>query len=158
MAFQLFLKCHSGLKTIEVDENISVNEFYEDIKNIDSLSSQQFYLIGNCKNLSKIKGPLFNYVSPSSTIEVIYKIMGGIDFQHREGSKIGSGGMLSESQAALERKERLRKLALETIDISKDPYFMRNHLGTFECKLCLTLHKNEGNYLAHTQGKRHQVH
>ena len=33
---------------------------------------------------------------------------------------------------------------------------MRNHLGTYECKLCLTLHNNEGNYLAHTQGKRHQ--
>jgi len=82
--------------------------------------------------------------------------MSGIDFQHREGSKIGSGGQLSESQAAIERRERLRKLALETIDISKDPYFMRNHLGSYECKLCLTLHTNEGNYLAHTQGKRHQ--
>lgn len=27
---------------------------------------------------------------------------------------------------------------------------------SYECKLCLTLHNNEGNYLAHTQGKRHQ--
>ncbi len=26
----------------------------------------------------------------------------------------------------------------------------------YECRLCLTLHNNEGNYLAHTQGKRHQ--
>ena len=32
---------------------------------------------------------------------------------------------------------------------------MRNHLGSFECKLCLTLHNNEGNYIAHTQGKKH---
>lgn len=92
-----------------------------------------------------------------TTLEMKMRILGGIDFQHREGSKIGSGGMQSESQAALERRERLRKLALESIDISKDPYFMKNHLGTFECKLCLTLHKNEGNYLAHTQGKRHQA-
>jgi splicing factor 3A subunit 2 len=83
-------------------------------------------------------------------------LVGGIDFQHREGGKTGSGGQLSESQAALERKERLRRLALETIDITKDPYFFKNHLGTFECKLCLTMHPNEGNYLAHTQGKRHQ--
>lgn len=89
-------------------------------------------------------------------LEMTLSVSGGIDFQHREGGKTGSGGQLSEAQAALERKERLRKLALETIDISKDPYFMRNHLGTFECKLCLTLHPNEGNYLAHTQGKRHQ--
>jgi splicing factor 3A subunit 2 len=33
---------------------------------------------------------------------------------------------------------------------------MKNHLGSFECKLCLTLHTTEGNYLSHTQGKRHQ--
>ena len=46
---------------------------------------------------------------------------------------------------------------METVDLSKDPYFMMNHLGTFECKLCLTLHNTEGNYLAHTQGKRHQT-
>ena len=56
----------------------------------------------------------------------------------------------------MDRRERLRRLALETIDLSKDPYFMRNHLGTYECRLCLTVHTNEGNYLAHTQGKKHQ--
>lgn len=33
---------------------------------------------------------------------------------------------------------------------------MKNHLGSYECKLCLTLHNNEGSYLAHTQGKKHQ--
>lgn len=52
---------------------------------------------------------------------------------------------------AIDRKERLRRLALETIDLAKDPYYMRNHLGQIECRLCLTLHPNEGNYLAHTQ-------
>ena len=26
-----------------------------------------------------------------------------------------------------------------------------------ECRLCLTLHVNEGSYLAHTQGKKHQT-
>jgi splicing factor 3A subunit 2 len=57
---------------------------------------------------------------------------------------------------AVDRRERLRRLAMETIDLAKDPYFMRNHLGSYECKLCLTCHTNEGNYLAHTQGKRHQ--
>jgi splicing factor 3A subunit 2 len=45
---------------------------------------------------------------------------------------------------------------LEVIDVAKDPYLMQNHLGQYECRLCLTLHTNEGNYLAHTQGKRHQ--
>jgi splicing factor 3A subunit 2 len=72
------------------------------------------------------------------------------------GGKTGSGRQASESQENQMRRERLRKLALETVDLNKDPYFMRNHLGTYECKLCLTIHTNEGNYLAHTQGKRHQ--
>lgn len=45
---------------------------------------------------------------------------------------------------------------MEIIDLAKDPYFMKNHLGQYECRLCLTLHLTEGNYLAHTQGKRHQ--
>lgn len=79
-----------------------------------------------------------------------------MDFQNRVGSKPGSGGVQSSEQANIDRRERLRKLALETVDLNKDPYFMKNHLGTFECKLCLTLHNTEGNYLAHTQGKRHQ--
>lgn len=80
-----------------------------------------------------------------------------MDYQHREGGKTGSGGLLSESEANVARRERLRKLAMESIDLSKDPYFMKNHLGTYECRLCLTLHNNEGSYLSHTQGKKHQA-
>ncbi|XP_065313632.1 splicing factor 3A subunit 2-like isoform X2 [Gordionus sp. m RMFG-2023] len=79
-----------------------------------------------------------------------------MDYQHRPGAKTGSGGVASWSETNKDRRERLRQLALETIDLSKDPYFMKNHLGTYECKLCLTLHNNEGSYLAHTQGKKHQ--
>jgi splicing factor 3A subunit 2 len=79
-----------------------------------------------------------------------------MDFQNRAGGKTGGGGVASFSDANADRRERLRQLALETIDLNKDPYFMRNHLGGYECKLCLTLHTNEGSYLAHTQGKKHQ--
>lgn len=79
-----------------------------------------------------------------------------MDFQNRVGSKVGSGGVASASESNRDRRDRLRQLALETIDLNKDPYFMRNHLGTYECKLCLTLHSNEGSYLAHTQAKKHQ--
>ena len=80
-----------------------------------------------------------------------------MDFQHRAGGKTGMGGVASASETNRDRRERLRQLALESIDIYKDPYFMRNHLGSYECKLCLTLHNNEGSYLAHTQGKKHQA-
>ena len=34
----------------------------------------------------------------------------------------------------------------------------RNHLGTYECKLCLTLHNNEASYLAHTQACDDDIH
>lgn len=80
-----------------------------------------------------------------------------MDYQNRVGHKCGSGGPATDQEVAFDRRERLRKLALETIDLSKDPYFLRNHLGSYECKLCLTLHTNEGSYLAHTQGKKHQI-
>jgi len=79
-----------------------------------------------------------------------------MDFQNRVGSKTGGGGQASHSESNRDRRERLAQLAAETIDLAKDPYFMRNHLGTYECKLCLTLHNNEASYLAHTQGKKHQ--
>ena len=80
-----------------------------------------------------------------------------MDMQNRVGSKPGSGGMASFSETNAARRDRLRKLAMEVIDLSNDPYLLKNHLGTLECKLCLTLHSNEGSYLAHTQGKKHQT-
>ena len=80
-----------------------------------------------------------------------------MDRQNRVGSKFGGGGVSSAQNAERERKERLKRLALESIDLAKDPYLVRNSYGTYECKLCLTLHRDEANYLAHTQGKKHQA-
>jgi len=80
-----------------------------------------------------------------------------MDFQNRVGSKFGGGGVAGASETNVDRRARLRKLALKTIDLAKDPYILRNHLGSLECRLCLTLHTNEGSYLAHTQGKKHQT-
>ncbi|KAK8097626.1 splicing factor 3a subunit 2 protein [Apiospora kogelbergensis] len=80
-----------------------------------------------------------------------------MDYQNRAGSKFGGGGVASGSATTADRRERLRKLALETIDLDKDPYFFKNHVGSFECRLCLTVHQNDGSYLAHTQGKKHQT-
>ena len=42
-----------------------------------------------------------------------------MDFQHRAGAKTGGGGVASSSESSRDRKERLRKLALETIDLAK---------------------------------------
>ena len=42
-----------------------------------------------------------------------------MDFQHRAGSKTGGGGMSGSAESSRDRKERLRKLAMETIDLAK---------------------------------------
>ena len=80
-----------------------------------------------------------------------------MDFQTRGGNKVGGGGVASSTLANEDRRERLRKLAMETIDLTKDPYFRRNNIGSYDCALCCTIHTNEGSYLAHTQGKKHQT-
>ena len=80
-----------------------------------------------------------------------------MDFQNRAGNKVGGGGVASFSQQNVDRRERLCRLAKETLDLSKDPYFFRNNVGSYECRLCLTIHTNEGSYLAHSQGKKHQT-
>lgn len=46
---------------------------------------------------------------------------------------------------------------METTDLHKDPYFSKNHLGMYECRLWFTLHTNEGSYLAHSQQRKHQA-
>ena len=75
----------------------------------------------------------------------------------RGNARAGQAPISSYEDANMERREWQRKVAMETIDLSKDPYFLKNHLGSYECRLCLTLHMNEGSYLAHTQGKKHQT-
>jgi len=136
-----------------------------DINREDLYLSQIAYIVHNGKVLDKREYLHFITTHSSSTdmsnqlhhISLNLRLRGGIDRQNRVGSKFGGGGVSSAQHSERERKERLRQLALETVDLAKDPYLMRNHLGTYECKLCLTLHTNEGNYLAHTQGKKHQA-
>jgi len=60
-----------------------------------------------------------------------------MDMQNRPGGRTGSGPMASAADANVERRERLKQLAMEIIDLQKDPYFMINHLGTYECKYYL---------------------
>ena len=111
-------------------------------------SNYQKLLLGSFHNSNNNAQP--------ATIHLRLRLRGGVDRQNRVGSKFGGGGVSSSQNAERERKDRLKRLALESIDLAKDPYLIRNHLGTYECKLCLTLHTNEANYLAHTQGKKHQ--
>lgn len=47
------------------------------------------------------------------------------DYQNRAGANKGGGGVAGSSESAVDRRERLRKLAMETIDLAKDPYILR---------------------------------
>ena len=42
-----------------------------------------------------------------------------MDLQNRVGNKTGGGGVAGWSESNRDRKERLKKLALETIDLNK---------------------------------------
>ena len=79
-----------------------------------------------------------------------------MDFQHRPGAHYGGGNMMNASDLAISRRERQRRLAVETADTKSDPFFFQNNLGTFECRLCMTLHNSVSSYLAHTKNKTHQ--
>ncbi|GBE60785.1 splicing factor 3A subunit [Babesia ovata] len=80
-----------------------------------------------------------------------------MDYQNRVGHKTGGGGPASAQDLAAHNRDRLRRLALETFDLGKDPYFQKNHLGQLECRLCLTIHASDASYLSHTQGRKHQM-
>lgn len=82
-----------------------------------------------------------------------------MDRQNREGGKTGSGhGLLTAADQNAHRRSRLLSLALSTASaLGTDPYLLRNHLGQFECVLCLTIHTSEASYFSHTQAKKHQA-
>ena len=50
---------------------------------------------------------------------LIFAVQEIMDFQNRAGGKTGTGGVASGSDSNRDRRERLRQLALETIDINK---------------------------------------
>ncbi|KDO31059.1 hypothetical protein SPRG_19587 [Saprolegnia parasitica CBS 223.65] len=58
--------------------------------------------------------------------------------------------------ANVARRERLRRLALETVDLAAEPNALGQQLGGFECRLCDSRHANEAQYLAHTRDAGHQ--
>lgn len=80
-----------------------------------------------------------------------------MDYQNRVGSKKGSGGVAGSSETNQYRRERLKNLLQSKINIDSDPYVFKNHLGVLECKLCLTTHLSESNYITHATARRHQV-
>lgn len=80
-----------------------------------------------------------------------------MDYQNRVGSKKGGGGVASQSESNAYRRERVKKLVSNTVDIDNDPYVFKNHVGQLECRLCLTTHSTPESFLSHTQGRKHMM-
>ena len=99
-------------------------------------SSADFYFTQNGRAIEDLVS-----TDDSQYLNLKIRLRGGMDRQNRVGSKFGGGGVSSDQHTERARKERLKQLALESIDLAKDPYLIRNHLGSYECKLCLTLHR-----------------
>ncbi|KAH0458837.1 hypothetical protein IEQ34_011651 [Dendrobium chrysotoxum] len=77
--------------------------------------------------------------------------------RERDGSRLGIKAWERRCSFGAERGDRSPGASPAYIT-SSNPCYSRGSLSnSYECKLCLTLHNNEGNYLAHTQGKRHQT-
>eukprot|EP01063_Lacrimia_lanifica_P021356 TRINITY_DN28660_c0_g1_i1.p2 TRINITY_DN28660_c0_g1~~TRINITY_DN28660_c0_g1_i1.p2 ORF type:complete len:221 (+),score=110.00 TRINITY_DN28660_c0_g1_i1:80-664(+) len=53
-------------------------------------------------------------------------------------------------------RHQMKEIAFSAEELAKDKWFSKNAMGRIECRLCGTTHISEGNYMAHTQGKRHQ--
>ena len=60
-----------------------------------------------------------------------------MDFQNRVGSKIGGGGVASWSETNRQRKDRLMKLAMETIDLQKVRFLGCLRGGEGEEEVCV---------------------
>ncbi|RKP32145.1 hypothetical protein METBISCDRAFT_21667 [Metschnikowia bicuspidata] len=79
-----------------------------------------------------------------------------MDYTDRVNSKKGAGAIADRQEANLHTKQRIKSLLMTlVIDLEKDPYLFRNHLGNLECRLCLTQHTTESSYLSHLSGRRH---
>ncbi|EQC31164.1 hypothetical protein SDRG_11091 [Saprolegnia diclina VS20] len=62
----------------------------------------------------------------------------------------------ANQDANVARRERLRRLALETVDLVANPNILVQQLVGFECRLCASWHANEAQYMAHTRDAGHQ--
>lgn len=79
-----------------------------------------------------------------------------MDYSDRVNSKKGAGGVADKHEANVHTKRRIKELlTTQVLDLDRDPYVFRNHLGLLECRLCLTTHTNEASYISHLSGRKH---
>lgn len=81
-----------------------------------------------------------------------------MDYSDRVNSKKGAGAVADRHETNAQTKLRIKELLTsKVLDLDKDPYVYRNHLGQLECRLCLTAHANEASYISHLSGRKHSM-
>ncbi len=98
---QLFVTGYGSSECVDIKSTSSLNELYNIVALKFQLNEDQFFLTS--MGGSKMFRPCDDRACDCSlyagdTLLFQMRLVGGIDFQHREGSKVGSGGQLSEAQ------------------------------------------------------------
>lgn len=97
---QLFVKLYnSSTAAVSLDNDASVDDLLNTIKTKTDVPVASMRLL--CGRHPLECGTVladYDNISSGSMITMLLRIRGGIDFQHREGSKFGGGGVMSESQ------------------------------------------------------------
>lgn len=103
-----------------------------------------------------------------------------MSYQEGVGSKKGGGGVASESQFNVQRRQKVESLLQGNAQVqytyqqnneitdnesknksndkqqgNTNPYIFKNHSGKLVCKLCNTLHMSWSSVERHLQGKKH---
>lgn len=97
---QLFVKLYdSSTAAVSIDRDASVDELISTLETKTNVPAASMRLVSGRSPLECGTGlNEYQNISSGSTITMLLRIRGGIDFQHREGSKFGGGGIASESQ------------------------------------------------------------
>ena len=94
---QIFLKyLHStDSNVLELPTYLVGHELYSLVRNHCGSQDESSFLVLNSMRVDSASSLT---LSELDTVYVMVPTLGGMDFQHREGGKTGSGGVLSEAQ------------------------------------------------------------
>ena len=95
---QIFIEGCDRLVTLRIpesdgNENYSHRDLTEAIASSFGISATSFYV--TTKGGKPLTSTADVALVDNSTLSLKFRLCGGIDFQHREGSKIGGGGRIS---------------------------------------------------------------
>ena len=95
---QLFVSWRHATRTVDVCKETTVEMLKFQVQEFFGVPSSQQRLTVASKQLEDGRTLSDYNLLDASTLQLHLRLRGGIDFQHRAGSKPGSGGVASEQQ------------------------------------------------------------